>query len=508
MKKILNLLTAGGVLAAAVTTASAETTSSPRWPQFRGPNAAGVSPARDLPVEFGPATNLLWKTAVPPGHSSPCVWGDNIFLTAFADKKRLVVLCAGRDDGRIRWERDVPAERIENVHPRSGSPASATPATDGERVYVFFGSVGVVCFDFQGREVWKHALGPFTYTLGWGAASSPIVYGDSVIQNCDHDGESFLLALDKRPGNEKWRTPRPNADAGYATPILWDIGGQTQLIVAGSGRVIAYDADTGKELWHIEQPKSFVATTPVASPQLLFTAGVDWSVAVSDFRSSEKPREKPTWDMLFTNHDGNRDGKVSREEIPRMKPEAFERIDTNHDGFMTREELDADFYRQQQQPPPPQPQTEPAPSTTTPTGNVLMAIRPGSHGDVTATHVAWRVPGQAPYVPSPLVYGDYVYLVKTGGIVSCFEAATGKQVWRERLGASGDYSASPVAADGKLFLVSETGKVSVLAAGPKFQLLHQSPIGERCLATPAIAAGRLYLRTEKHLFSFGRAPGK
>ncbi|MCX6901583.1 MAG: PQQ-binding-like beta-propeller repeat protein [Verrucomicrobia bacterium] len=501
MKNVLNLLMVGGLLAAAVATAGAETASSPHWPQFRGPNAAGVSSDRDLPVEFGPATNVVWKTPVPPGNSSPCVWGDNIFLTAFTDKQRLVVLCVGRDDGRIRWEREVPAERIENVHPSAGSPASATPAADGERVYVFFGSVGVVCFDFQGQVVWKHALGPFKYNLGWGAASSPIVHGDSVIQNCDHDGESFLLALDKRTGEEKWKTSRPNAAAGYATPILWDIGGQTQLVVAGSGRVSAYDADTGKELWHAEQPKSFVATTPVASPQLLFAAGVDWSVAVSDFSSSEKPRQKPNWDMLFANHDGNRDGKVSREEIPRMNPKAFDRIDMNHDGFLTREELDADFYRQQQQP---QAHAESPPAAATQTGNVLMAIRPGGQGDATATHVAWREPRAAPYVPSPLLYEDHLYVIKEGGILSCFDPATGKLLNRQRLAATGNYYASPVAGDGKLYLVSEKGRVTVLAAGPALKVLTQSSFGERCLATPAIVGGTLYLRTERALFCLGQ----
>jgi sugar phosphate isomerase/epimerase/outer membrane protein assembly factor BamB len=453
------------------------------WPQFRGPNAAGISPDRDLPSELN---NACWKTSVPPGNSSPCVWGNNIFLTGFAEKKRLIVFCIDRRDGRIRWEREVPADRIENVHPGAGSPASATPATDGERVYVFFGSVGVVCFDFEGRQVWKHALGPFTYTLGWGAASSPIVCGDSVILSCDNDGESFLLALDKRTGKEKWRTPRPNMRAGYATPVLW----QTQIVAAGSGRVTAYDADTGKELWHAEQPKSFVATTPVASEQLLFAAGVDWSVAVSDFRRSATSQQKPNWNMLFENHDGNRDGKVSREEIPRMNPKAFDRIDTNHDGFLTREELDADFYRQQKEK-----QAEPPPATDTQTGNVLMAIRPG--GDI-----AWREPGVAPYVPSPLLYENHLYVVKEGGFLSCFDSVTGKRLNRQRL-AGGTYYASPVAGDGKIYVVSEKGEVTVLAAGPELRVLSRGSLGERCLATPAIAGGKLYVRTERNLLCFG-----
>lgn len=470
------------------------------WPQFRGPNAQGVSSERGLPVDFGPTTNLLWKTALPPGHSSPCVWGGRLFLTAFKQQKELVVLCLDAGDGRIVWEREVPAKRIEKAHPRVGSPASATPATDGQRVYVFFGSVGVVCLDFDGRQLWRHELGPFTHHLGWGAASSPIVCGDSVIVNCDHDGESFLLALDKQTGSAKWRTPRPQSPPSYSTPVLWEAGGQTQLVIAGSAAVTAYDPATGAELWRVRQPGSFVATTPVVSAERLVVAAVDGYAVARDFSSSQPAPVKrtPMFDRMFENHDGNRDGKLSREEAPMFSKEIFDRIDTNRDGFLTREELVADAERQPQA----KPSAEPPRKEV---GNVLKAIRPGGHGDVTDTHVAWRVPGQAPYVPSPLAYGDYVYLVKTGGIVSCFEATTGNQVWKERLGASGDYYASPVAGDGKLFLVSEAGKVSVLAAGPKFQLLREGSLGERCFATPAIAAGKLYLRTESNLYCFGQA---
>lgn len=476
------------------TRAAAKESSS--WPQFRGPNAAGVSSERNLPVEFGPGTNVIWRMPLPPGHSSPCVWGDRIFLTAREDSKRLVVLCVRRDDGQLRWKQEVPAERIENVHPRVGSPASSTPATDGQQVYVFFGSVGLVCFDFEGRQAWKHELGPFAYHLGWGAASSPIVYGDSVILNCDHDGESFLLALHKTTGRMKWRTARPNAPPSYSTPILWTVSGQTQLIVAGSGSVTAYYAETGKELWHVSLPNAFVATTPTLGNGLLFVAAVDSHTATGNFNTAVKANRTPNWDNLFANHDGNRDGKLSPDEVPMMSKERFDGIDTNHDGFLTREELTADARRPQQGEPPPR-------SPRAGTGNVLLAIRPGGQGDVTETNVTWRAPRVAPYVPSPLCYGEYLYVVKGGGIVSCFAAATGNQLWQERPGGGGDYYASPVAAAGKVYFVSEAGEVTVLAAGPKLQVLTRNALGERCLATPAIAAGRLYVRTETHLYCFG-----
>ncbi len=466
------------------------------WAQFRGPNAAGVSPERDLPVDFGPTNNVFWKTPVPPGNSSPCIWGESLFLTACKDQNRLVVLCINTGDGRIRWEREVPAGQIENVHPRVGSPASPTTAADGERVYVFFGSVGLVCFDFQGRLIWRHDLGPFNYRLGWGAASSPIVYRDSVILNCDHDGESFLLALHRQSGEPKWKTSRPQATPSYSTPVRWEIGGQTQIVVAGSARTTAYEADTGKDLWHVEQPESFVATTPGVTPELLLVAAVDSHTATREFRSSVKAKQKPNWKGLFENHDGNRDGKLSPEEVPMMSKETFRRIDANGDGFLTLEELQADFERQQQAPPPPPRASQ--------NGNVLTAIRPGGKGNVTATHVAWQVPRVSPYVPSPLCYGERLYVVGSGGIVSCFAVATGRLLWKDRLGASGDYYASPVAGDGKMYLVSLAGEMTVVAVSEEPRVLARTLLGERCLASPALVGGRLYVRTERNLHCFGR----
>jgi hypothetical protein len=205
------------------------------WPQFRGPNAAGVSPARNLPPS-----------------------------------KRLVVLCVDPRNGRIRWEREAPAGRVEIVHPRLGSPASSTPVTDGQRVFAFFGAVGVVALDFRGRLLWRRELGPFTYHLGWGAASSPVLYGRSVILNCDHDGDSFLIAIDTETGKEKWRSPRPG----------------------------------------------------------------DHSAATGEYSASVKARRRPDFNALFANHDGDRDGKLSPPEVPHMRAQVFARIDTNRDGAM------------------------------------------------------------------------------------------------------------------------------------------------------------------------------
>ncbi|MBM4034701.1 MAG: hypothetical protein FJ291_23400, partial [Planctomycetes bacterium] len=357
----------------------------------------------------------------------------------------------------------------------------------------FFGSVGLVCFDLDGQVIWSHPLGPFRYHMGWGAASSPIVHAGSVILNCDHDGESFLLALAKKSGQVKWRTPRPDSPPSYSTPVLWD----TQLVVAGSNRVTAYEADTGKEVWHVRLPEAFVATTPAIAKGLLIAAAVDRRTITGDFREAVAAGRTLDYDALFANHDGNRDGKLSPEEIPQMSKEMFARTDADKDGFLTRKEIEEEYRRQQQGEPP-------LGAPRTGSGNVLLAIRPGGRGDVTESHVAWRVPGVAPYVPSPLCHGDYVYLAKGGGAVSCFEAATGKQLWAERLAGPGSCYASPVAGDGKVYVVSEAGVVTVLAAGAEPKVLTRNALGERCIATPAIVGGRLYFRTDKSLSCAGK----
>ena len=203
----------------------------PSWPQFRGPNCAGVADAEKPPIEFGPETNLVWKVALPKGVSSPCIWGDRIFLTALEDNK-LVTLGIDRKNGKVLWRQIAPAEKIEATHPE-GSPASATPATDGKGVYVYFGSYGLLGYDLHGRELWRKPL-----TLGTvinGSGTSPAVIKDRLILTCDQqDDKSFLIAIDPRNGKTIWETPRPGFFSGYTTPVLWG----DDIVIAGSFRVV------------------------------------------------------------------------------------------------------------------------------------------------------------------------------------------------------------------------------------------------------------------------------
>ena len=226
------------------------------WPQFRGHNANGISGEKDIPVKWSRTENVRWRTQLPgPGHSSPAVWGDKIFLAAFEEDDsfslrrlfggttgKLWALALSTTDGSILWKKEVPIDDIEGTHD-TNSPASPTPITDGERVYFYFGSYGLLCYDLEGNKQWELPLGP--YDNNWGSASSPILYGDTLIQNLDNDEDSYLLALDKKTGKRKWRTSRSGFLRGFTTPMLWKANGRTELVVSGSYKVTSYDPETG-----------------------------------------------------------------------------------------------------------------------------------------------------------------------------------------------------------------------------------------------------------------------
>ena len=259
-----------GSLAVAVLFA-AITTLADNWPQFRGPGSQGVSREANLPVKWDATTNVRWKTPLPgPGHSSPVIWGDRIFLTAFNQSKRqLLVLCLDKASGKVLWERPVQADRIEEHHP-TNAPASPTPVTDGKHVYVYFGSSGLTCFDFSGNKVWENRFGPFPNE--WGSASSPILYNDMLVLNVDTDAEDFLLTVNKNTGRTIWKTSRSNINRSWPTPVIWNANGKDEIVVSGSGRVKGYDPTDGKELWTVEGLTIWVTPTPVMGHGLLYVA--------------------------------------------------------------------------------------------------------------------------------------------------------------------------------------------------------------------------------------------
>lgn len=447
------------------------------WPQFRGPNSQAVAKSVKAPAQFGPTANLLWKTPLPPGHSSPCIWGDRIFLTGFSDGK-LETICLNRRDGKIVWRIAVPAEKIETTH-RIGSPACPTPATDGERVFVYFGSVGVIAYDFSGRELWRKPL-PIPM-IEFGTGTSPILAGDMVILLCDQDVDSFLLAMDRLTGNTVWKTMRPEFRRGFSTPYLWRHDDIEEIVVAGTVWLKAYNLRDGQERWKMRGLARVANASPTSGDGLLFASS--WNIG----GDTQDHLALPSFNEFAAANDRDKNGKFSKDEFPAgALRDRFTQIDLDKDGFVTSDEwrISEEIFSKAE--------------------NALFAVRPGGQGDITATHLAWKQTRGLPYVPSALFYDGRIYVVKNGGMASCYEAKTGRTLYQEeRLGAIGDYYSSPVGADGKVYFSSQQGVVTVIQAGAAFHVLARNDLGEQIMATPAFVDGNIYFRTANYLSAFG-----
>jgi outer membrane protein assembly factor BamB len=384
------------------------------WPRWRGPSGQGVVTATGYVDTWSATENVVWKTPVRGrGNSSPIVWGDRIFLTtAYEGGRRVSLLAYRRADGRLLWETSAPAGRSDSgAHDKNGH-ASATAATDGQRIYVSFGPRGLFAFDFDGKIVWQRDLGAMEAYHG--AAGSPLLYKDRIILYQDQYRGSFVAAFDTRTGREIWRTSR-EASNGWGTPIAVRVGNRDEIIVSSQQQVQAYDPERGKELWRCSGNTYEVIPTPVVGYGMIFCSS---------------GRAGPT-----------------------------------------------------------------------------LAIRPGGTGDVTRTHLAWESPRGSPFVPSPILYGEQLYMVNDmASIVTSIQATTGKTLWQGRLGVASreGFSASPIGVEGKIFFTNDEGETFVLRAGPAFELLHVNRIGEGTLASPALVDGRWYIRTDRNLYAIGK----
>jgi outer membrane protein assembly factor BamB len=469
-----------------------------QWPQFRGSSGAGIADGDKVPpTEFSPSRNVLWTTDLPAGHSSPAIWGDRIFLTAFdKQRKTLEVIGLDRSTGKILWRRDVSAPQIETVHAVS-SPATATPAVDGEQLYVYFGSFGVLAYDFDGNERWSVPM-PLV-TVPFGSGTSPIVVGDRVIVSRQEPKDPFIAALDRKTGKVLWKQPyeivrMPIAFGSHSTPLVV----RDQVVVHGAGRVLGFDLATGALKWW-----AAAATTGASSP---VSDGTSVYVATwSPFGEPDQLPPLPSFDALVK-HDANGDGALSQDEIPATlavfsRPDtpdvpgatmpvrgSFNRFDGNKDGKVTQDEWDGSLGM----------------IKTMKIEHGLLALKTDGTGDVSTTHLLWKEKTAIPEVPSPLVYRGRVYMVRNGGILTSLDASTGKLVYRARVGTPGPYYASPVVAGDRLFLASGEGIVSVVGAGgEQLNVISRNDLGEPIFATPAIANGVLYVRTASKLTAFG-----
>ncbi len=446
------------------------------WLRFRGPNGTGIAGgSAPLPIEFSAAKNLAWKADVPFGRSSPVVTRDRVFVTA-SEGDLLVTLAFDPSSGKALWRRDVRRERHVPVY-RMNDPASPTPASDGTNVYVFFADFGLISYSPDGDRRWSLPLGPFESF--YGMAGSPIVDGDTLILVCDQKRDSFVMAVDVRTGTVRWKKPRANPVESFTTPIVYrPASGPPQVIIFGSATLDAYSLDAGERLWWVSQVGSYPVASPAPGGDMVFVSAL----------GADNPPVMP-FDAAVAKFDTNRDGLLQEAEM-KHNPEVGEHfgwMDRNSNGSADRAEYD--FIR-----------------ASYALGYGLTAVRVGdARGDITASGVAWRLKKEYPYIPSPLVHDGVLYTLRNGGIVMSMNPATGEVLKMARLaGAPGAYAASPIAGDGKLFAVSVECKVSVLRAGAQWEMLAVNDLDDECFATPAIAGGRIFVRTRTALYAFAR----
>lgn len=432
-----------------------------------------------LPAKFDDS-ELLWRTPLPPGNSTPCLAGGKLYVTTWnAEAKELATVSVDARTGRILWTQAAPMRSLEAFHP-TGSPASSSPACDGRQVYAFFGSYGMLCYDLDGKLMWAKELGPFQDEFG--AASSPILVDGKVILNEDHDVNSFLMAIDPRDGTTIWRTERAEFARSYSTPVVVRANGKAQVVVAGSLQLAAYDPADGRKVWWVNGLSRIVDTTPLVTADRLYLA--TWTPGGDPDARITMPLFSETLQM----HDRNGDNLVGEEELPEGEVrQRFFRMDTNQDKQL--DELEWRRYAE----------------IFSRAENVAMAIELGGEGDVTDTHVKWIHQRGLPTVSSPALYDGVLYMAKDSGILTTLDAATGQMIKQGRLAGRGNYFSSLVAGDGKVYATSESGVMTIVRAGGSWEVLGSHDFGERIMATPVLQDQRMYLRTDAALYCFGVA---
>ena len=417
------------------------------WPQWRGPSGNGVAAPAALPSTWSATENLAWQASLAgAGVSSPIVSGSRVFVTSQAGDGRrregrhptltqqgdpaaagertlsrrvqradvvFNVEAFDRASGKRVWLHEVPAEgELPAVHDKHNL-SSASPVTDGERVYACFGTGQIVALDVTGKRVWSKNLrkdyGGFD--IMWGHASSPVLHQDTLLLLHYHPGSAYLLALDKRTGAVKWKVDKPQGIESYSTPIVVPGPGGPELIVNSSVGVESLDPNSGKSLWTYPEVNRFPIPVSMVDNGVLFLS--------RGYRSSP-----------------------------------------------------------------------------------YMAIRLGGRGDITNTHVAWRVPTGGPYVSSLVHYQGVIYMSTDNGILSAVDASNGQRLWQERVG--GTFSASPIAGDGKIYFVSEGGETIVIKAGRTFELIARNKLDGHFVASPAAGGGRVFLRSDDRVFAVGK----
>ncbi len=442
------------------------------WDRFRGPNGTGVAETGPLPADFVAGKNQLWKVPLPPGHSSPIVIGDHIYLTAF-EGDRLLTIALDRRTGQSLWRRESPRPRKE-IYDKRNSPASPTPASNGKSVFVFMPDYGLLAYSTDGTELWRVPLGPFDN--GYGMGASPILVGDKVVLVCDQNRNSYAAAFDQATGKERWRTKRPEALTGHSTPVVYQPPqGPAQIIAPGSFRMETYSEETGQVVWSTGGLASEMKSVPVLADGMVFING--YNIPDND---PGKQIQLPSFAEALATSDANKNGKLDLNELnnPQAK-KYFAYLDFDNDKALDESEWKS-F------------------ALTLSAENGLLAVEAGTG------KVKWKFHRGIPQLPSTLFYQNVLYMITDSGILTTLRPSTGEVLKQGRIRTAADnYYAAPIGSDGKVYFASKSGVITVLKAGGDQQILSTSELDDEIYATPAIAAGRIYIRTRGALYAFG-----
>ena len=433
------------------------------WPSFRGPGASGVADGQSLPDKWDVKTgeNILWLTPIPGlAHSSPVVWGNQIFVTSAISSKpgatfkpglygdgdasddssphKFMLYAIDKRTGKIAWERIAAEGPPRNKRHIKSTYASASPATDGRVVVAWFGSQGVHAYDVNGKPLWQVDIGKVDMgaydipSFEWGPASSPIIWKDLVLLQVDTQADSFLLALDVATGKTVWKTDRAELPS-WGTPTVISTTAGDEVVTNASNYIRGYDPRTGKELWRLGGSSKISAPTPFLAPTA--PGARDGLIIVTSGRRPEQP---------------------------------------------------------------------------------IFAIRPGGRGDLSlpkgetsSAAIAWSKTGRGAYMPTPVLYDSILYVIANNGVFDAYDPKTGEEIYRKRAEPVGSgFSASPVAADGRIYLSSEDGDIIVVAAGREFKQIAVNSMGDLVMATPALSEGVMYVRSASSLTAIGKKVNK
>lgn len=439
----------------------------------------GLAPAGTvLPTDFSEGAGRLWRSAVDPGISSPCVAGGLVVVTTWRDgEKELATVALDRTSGQQVWKKVSPLREVEPFH-SVGSPASSTPASNGEQLFVFFGSYGLLCYDLNGKILWEQPMGPFQDEFG--ASSSPVLSGNNVVLNEDHDVQSFICAFDQATGELRWKTDREAATRSYSTPFLIGPQGEEQIVIAGSLQMTAYSPSDGARLWWYDGLSRIVDSTPVVVDGKIIAA--TWTPGGD---SEDRIVMEPFADALKT-FDRDSDQEIGESELPEGNEilQRFFRIDLNQNHKLDEAEWikhSKVFERAK---------------------NVAVSLVPGTDGPVSQDNVQWTYTRGLPTVPSSVVFDGILYMVKDSGIITSVDIQTGEMLKQGRAVGRGNYYASLVAGDGKIYMISESGVMTILKAGKDWEIIGSHDFGERVLATPVFADGMMIIRTDAAVYAF------